>query len=884
MNLAATPDLTSVLQARTPGLTITQSSGTPGTSSRIRIRGSNSVSLANEPLIIIDGVRAENNTNALNLGVGGQTTSRFDDINPEDIEHIEVIKGPAASALYGTAASNGVIQITTKRGRSGSTQWRMFGQYGQLNDETNYPSNYFNIGTTLAGGAFAGSCTNDRATLGQCKQGTVASFDPIKFYDVQKTGNDRNFGVSTTGGSDIAQYFISGDLQRGQGVSQPNQTHGFSLRTNVTAQLKQNVNATITANYVQRDIGLPRNDNNIFGVMGNVLLGHAFNCAPPNPPVQCNGDTLSRGFYSAPPSTFYYTTQAQDTKRFVGGANTTWQVLPWLTAVGQAGMDVDNTYDQSLTPANVVTFINQGLIDGARAQFRLQNLVYSTQGSLNAIHALPFGNIGTTTTVGAQYINEQLHTTSASGTQLVPGTGSLATAGANKIINESNQTVITVGGFGREQLAWRDRLFITGSFRADENSAFGKNFSLAYYPAVSGSWVVSEEPFFKNSKILNQSWLGQIRLRSAFGVSGQKPGFRQADTYLNGVAVTDKGSTELTAVIIGGTGNPDLKPEKSAETEFGADIGLFHDYLNLAYTHYHKITSDALIARTLAPSLGVSQTQFVNLGEVYNAGNELQADLKVLDRRNLAFDVSANGSTNTNRLNKLGKGIPPISLNGGEQWHKEGYTLGGFWQPEIISYKDLDGNGILSRVNCKGQAVVVGGPACEVVLSDTNRFKGSVLPTREVNITPTLTLFKNLRLSTLINYRGGMYVYNNTEEFRCTASGFNNCSAVNDPKAPLEDQAAAIARLMGSSWGYIQKADFTKLREASAALTLPNSWAHRINAEKIVWSVAGRNLHTWSKYKGFDPELNSLAANFNNSDFLTQPPLRQWTTRFDVSF
>src|SRR4029077_5296971 len=197
---------------------------------------------------------------------------------------------------------------------------------------------------------------NDRATLGQCKQGTVASFDPIKFYDVQKTGNDRNFGVSTTGGSDIAQYFISGDLQRGQGVAQPNQTHGFSLRTNVTAQLRQNVNTTVTANYVQRDIGLPRNDNNIFGVMGNVLLGHAFNCAPPSPPPQCNGDTLSRGFYSAPPSTFYYTTQAQDTKRFVGGANTPWQVLPWLTAGGQAGMDVDNTYDQSLTPANVVTF------------------------------------------------------------------------------------------------------------------------------------------------------------------------------------------------------------------------------------------------------------------------------------------------------------------------------------------------------------------------------------------------------------------------------------------------------------------------------------------------------------------------------------------------
>jgi hypothetical protein len=130
-----------------------------------------------------------------------------------------------------------------------------------------------------------------------------------------------------------------------------------------------------------------------------------------------------------------------------------------------------------------------------------------------------------------------------------------------------------------------------------------------------------------------------------------------------------------------------------------------------------------------------------------------------------------------------------------------------------------------------------------------------------------------------------MYLYNNTEEFRCTSSAFNNCPEVNDPKAPLDLQAAAIARLEGSSWGYIQDASFTKLREASATWTLPKSVAAKMNSQSVMLTLAGRNLHTWTKYKGFDPELNYVAPNgFTTVDFLTQPPVRMWTLRLDVNF
>lgn len=873
VSLAAEPNLTSALAAKTPGLTITQGMGTAGTSSRIRIRGANSVSLSNEPLLIVDGVRVDNSTASLgnNIFTGGASISRFDDINPEDVESIEVLKGPAASALYGTAAANGVIQITTKRGRSGKTTWRAFGQYGSQFDPTSYPANYYNIGFKPGTDTvYSASCTMDRASLGFCDQGTLASFNPEKYYNVFTHGSVKTYGLSASGGSDAAQYFISGDVDRQVGAVPINHTHNVSLRANISAHFSPKLNATFTTNYVDRDVRLPDNDNDIYGPLGNILLGRAFNCAPETSPLpaQCRGDTISRGFYSALPSTFYIRDQHQYAKRFVGGATATWQPLSWLSGVGQAGLDINNLLEEGYWPSNVVTWINQSLIDGNMTQYRRQQPNYSTQGSLTATHTF-LNDLSTSTSAGAQYVNEQQHYTYATVRQLIPGTRSLATGSAGKDVGENNQTIITVGGYVREQLGWKDRAFLTGSLRADENSAFGKDFKLAWYPALSASWVISEEPFLRDRSWVTKGILSQLRLRSSYGQSGQRPGFRQADTYFSGVSII-QGPTELPAVVVGGTGNPDLKPEISTEYEVGFDANFFDNRLGIIYTHYSKTTRDALIARVLAPSLGVSTQQYVNLGRVFNAGNEFSVTGTPVDVHNARFDLTLTGSTLTNRLQELGKDIAPIVT--GTQRHVEGYPLGGYWTQRINSYKDANGDGILTRD--------------EVDVTSDVQYEGSSLPTFELTVTPTLTLFRDLRLSALVQHRGGNLVYNNTEEFRCTTSAFSNCRAVNDPTAPLADQAAVIAYLKSAShWGFIQPGDFTKLREVSATYTLPKVISGRMGMSNASLTLAGRNLHTWTKYKGFDPEVNYLQnSNFNVIDFLTQVPFRQYVARLDVSF
>jgi TonB-linked SusC/RagA family outer membrane protein len=873
--LAATPTLTAALQGKEAGLTITSSSGTPGASSRVRIRGANSISLNNDPLLIIDGVRVDNNSNASSLGVGGQTISRFDDINPEEIESIEVLKGPAASALYGTAAANGVLQVTTKRGRSGRTAWRSYVDYGQMWDPTNYPDNYYVMGTNVSTGKlYNGSCTLDRRTSNQCTPDSTFTFNPISHYGVLETGNQVNYGLSAAGGADVAQYYVAGDIQRAQGIVDPNKTHNVSLRANINAQLRPNLTATFTSNYIDRAVNFPINDNNIYGVVPAGILGHAYDCSPGatgGTAVLCGTDTLSRGFYSRPPSTFFFQHNLQSINRFIGGTNVTWQPLSWLTGVVVGGLDIDNSLDQSVTPSNIVTDINSTLAQGSVTEYRRQIPTYSASGTLTARRSLT-STLASNTLIGTQYINEQNHFTQAFGRNLVPGTGSLAGATAGAAVNDNNQTVITVGAYGNEQLAWRDRMFLTAGLRADRNSAFGTQVDWAYYPSASLSWVISEEDFVREHA---PSWLDQVRLRSAYGQSGQRPAFRQAETYLNSSAVA-QGSTELPAVVIGGTGNTKLQPEISIEDEFGFDASFLNNKIGAQFTHYHKVTRDALVAAVLAPSLGVSNTQFVNLGRNLNTGNELTLNVVPLDMRNgLHFDVSFAGSTNHNRLLNLG-GQPPIVFN--PQRHTEGYPLGSYFQQKY-TYADENGDHIISRD--------------ELTLNpDTTaagEFIGPVLPTRQLAITPTLR-YKLFQLGALIDTRGGNYLYNDTEEFRCTSSAFQNCKAVSDPSAPLDDQAAALAKSVGAtSAGYIQPAGFTKIREVSATVNLPSRLVARSRFSNVALTVAGHNLKTWTSYKGYDPEVQGSSSTsatgiFSYIDFLTQPPLRTWTARLDFSF
>ena len=848
---SATPNMASLLNARAPGVTVIQAGGTTGTSQRIRIRGANSVNLSNEPLLIIDGVRVNNSANSFSIGVGGQSTSRLNDVNFEDIENLEILKGPAASALYGTAAANGVIQITTKRGRAGATRWNTYVEQGTLNDPTNYPFNYGNFNRQY-GGAVSCFLADQYVPnpAGGCSADSLAKFSPIKASNPFRTGYHQRYGASAGGGTDAVQYFLSGDLEMEDGVYRNNGLQQINLRSNVNASLRPDLNTGVTIGYVTSDLQLPQNDNNNLGIIGGALLGSAVTNA-------------QLGYFTRRPDSLYFLRVGQGIERFTIGANPVYNPLSWLRFNGTFGYDVLNRDDHQVLPPNRITNNGNNRI-GYRTRNKYQIFNYTANASGTATRSIT-PDFLSTTTLGAQFQRDNFTSVQAFGRNLLAGTGSLAGTASNFSVGEDNIDTRTLGFLASEQIGFRDRLFLTGTIRGDRNSSFGKDFGFVNYPSASLSYVISEEPFFPKT-----DWVSSLRLRSAYGQSGVQPGSRDAVVYYNEAAVAVNG-VETAGFTIAGLGRKDLRPEVSAEFEAGFEAGFAGDRASLEATYYNKKSRDALIQRNLPPSAGTVLSRYENIGSVQNKGLELGLNGSILRMDNLTWDGTVNASWNQNKLVKLGKGVDPIifGLGGDTQKHIAGKPLGSYYQ-RPVTYDDANHNGVIEYN--------------EYTVGDTNVYLGNPLPRREISVNSTVLLYKWVKLYALLDHKGGYYNYNATESFRCGV--VVNCAALYVPGTPLRQQAAALAYLnKGTRAGYIEKADFVKLREVAVTFLAPADWARIAHTRELSLTFSGRNLHTWTRYSGFDPEIiSATAGNFSTSDFLSQPPIRYYTVRLNANF
>ncbi len=870
-DLATAQSPSQLLTGRAPGVDVATSGGTVGSGSRIRIRGANSLSLSNEPIIIIDGIRFnnavgnDNTSGATTLGVGGQVPSRFNDINPEDIERIDILKGPAAAALYGTAAASGVIQVTTKRGRNSKPRWSGFAETGSIRDVTTYPGNFAQVGPTTAGNRTT-NCNLDSQTRGLCTPtaDSLVSLSPLEKYSPFVDGFRGAYGLNVLGGSDAASYYLGGNYDRQQGVFSASKDERLGGRANLTAQLRQNWNVQFGLGYTADHVRFPQNDNNTLGIVSAALLGRAFDDSVAG--KACTPGPCGHGYLNGllPQFTENGIFTRQDVQRFENSLNTTYNATSWLSATGVFGLDFLNRYDNELIVPNMVPF--GSLPQGQRSSNPYQIFNYTANETVSANWS-PWDKFKTTTTAGAQFNKELVRGTRAFGANLLAGTGSLSGTAARFGVGETNTDNKTYGLLLREELAYADKLFLSAGLRNDKNSAFGQNFGSIVYPSFQASYVISEESFFPKNEFLSS-----LRLRAADGQSGRQPNFRDAITFFNAQTVSVNGTDVPGITATGaGTGNPNLRPERSTEYEFGADLGFFNNRVSAEVTHYNKKTSDLLIAVPLAPTLGLTTTQFQNQGKMLNRGWEYSLTTKVLDVSPAALDVTVTGSTLHNEVLTLGqlpngKPLQKIVVNT-QQQHRPGYAAGGYWQ-KSLSYNDANNDGLIART--------------EVTLSDTAVYLGNTLPGRQFSISPTLTLFQRIRISALFDHKGDFKLFNNTARFRCS---FGNCRAANDRTASLADQAAAIAIPLGTDAGFIENGDFTKLRELSVTFNAPERFARGFGGRDLSLIIAGRNLKTWTNYKGFDPEVNSSpGANFTTQDFLTLPPSRTWTARVNVTF
>lgn len=856
-----------LLTARTPGVQVLPGNMT-GAGSRVRIRGISSLSLSNEPIYIIDGIRMESSTNSTAIGVGGTTPSRVGDLNPEEIESIEVIRGPSAATLYGTDAANGVIVITTKRGRVGRPQWTAYVEQGLVYDNHDWPAGFYSFArdaddeleTCYNYLVAAGDCTRDSTFVGN--PATNDSLTPLS------TGHRQQYGLQVAGGSDMVRYFVSGEWEKELGLlemptagrnrleaegvnildewNRPNTVRRASGRANLDVSLSPKADLTVSTNYIALEQRFPQSDNNVNG-WGPTLFG----------------STSEGGYGFFDPADAFQDETWQDVDRLIGQIGTNVRPTSWLALRGNFGLDYTSRVDQELcrfgTCADFGTN-REGFKEDTRTNFYQYTADVAATGTFQVTPEM-----NSRTTVGVQFFRNLFDQNSAEGDQLPPGatqTSAAAVLDAGESTNDSR----TLGAFIEESVAWQDKLFVTGALRTDRNSAFGRDFSAVYYPKLSVSYVISNEAWFPQPV-----WLNQFRLRSAYGSSGRQPDPNDAAQFFSTIT-TRLDAAESPGIVFNALGNPELKPERSTELELGADGTFWDNRVSAEFTYYHKDSRDALINRVLPPSLGIGATsRLENLGQVVNQGVEGLLNVQLIQQPSFGWDVTLNGSHNTNELVELGKDIPPII--GTTIREIEGYPLFGYWE-RPFTYADEDGDGLISEN--------------EISVGDTAVFLGSSIPRTEIAFVNGFEFWhRRFRLQALIDYKGGHRLYNNTERFRCVDAA--NCAGIGDPNASLFEQARAVAARVGEGGtertlaGYIEDASFIRFRELSLTFTAPPEWASSLGGRSLNITLAGRNLGFITDYTGLDPESNYGQDNVP-SDFLTQPPPSYVTLRVNIGF
>lgn len=833
-----------LLAGRSPGVSVQFTGGTVGSGTKIRVRGASSLAVSNEPIVYVDGTRVNVDPTNLSVGTGNQETGALN-ISPENIESIEVLKGASAATLYGTEAANGVIRIETKSGAGvdQGTRWRFWAEGGLQTEPNQYPPNFQAVGQ---GGD---ACPLTSAAAGLCTQSDLQTFNLLENQETTpfSTGHRYQAGGSAQGQVEGLNFFTSGQYEFSQGVyGEENELDDVSMRGNFGGQLSEDINLNVNTGYESRNVVLPQNDNNTLGVLPQALLG----------------GPSEDGWFALTPEQIAEIDTRQEAEQFTGSANLDWTPTDWMTVHATGGMDIGNNKDQQLFPVGAIPFGRDIL--GLRVSNSILHQNYTAEGFVRS--NLPVSDeIQSRTTLGTQYFVEMQRGVYATGEEIVPGTNSVATA-ATTTATEATSESRTLGLFLQQRFSWRNRLFVTGGLRVDDNSAFGTDFGRVWYPSANVSWVMSEEPWFDAG-----DWLDEFRVRGAFGQSGNQPGTTDAVRYLDGVAVTSPAGSDAVGVTFEGAnlGNPSLEPERTTEFEGGLEASMFGGRLTLSGTYYHSETSDVLVQRTIAPSLGVTDERFVNLAKVRNEGVEGQISGLLLNLEPARLNLNLTGSYNDNTLVELGENVSPIDL-GFVQRHAEGRPLGGYWDEPIQSYEDENGDGIISP--------------SEVTVGDTLAYIDEATPPLELSASPTLTLFDRVRVNSLWEARLGHSLHNNTASFRC---GLANSRFRHDPGSPLEKQAACVGTAFrNTEAGFVQDADFLRLREVSVNVSAPRAWAQRLlGVNSLSLTLSGRNLGVWTEYDGIDPEVNQFgAANFASSAFLTQPPLRYWNARINVSF
>ena len=893
-----------LLRGAVAGVVVTQSSGRPGASSSVRIRGGNSITAGNEPLYVVDGILIYNDNSNSSAGVSfaGASLNVLSTINPADIESIEVLKDASATAIYGSRGANGVVIITTKKGTKGQDNISYQGYFGFQNISKKLD---------LMNASQWARLRNDvQGSIGQAPSFSDAQIEAFKTsgnYDWQSAAFRtaapvQNHQLSFSGGDERSRYAISAGYFDQEGIVLGSDFKRISLRVNYEKNYSQTFKFGVNANYsnsVSNGVGTTGNGRTPNPLVSVVLT------APVVPIKNEDGSynvtnniyaTSVNGYVPNPINDLENTINETKINRILTSLFGEYKISKKLTAKVAVSGDVLSTKQNYYAPSHTTT--GAGTKGLASVGDRLVSSVLN-ENTLNY-----------NTTFGEN------HKFSALGGYTLQYTqGEIVNAGANTFINDNNTSDALQDGvavkpyseayesvlkswLARVNYSYRGKYNLTLSARADGSSRFGSESLWGYFPSAGFSWNITDEEFANNIKGITEA-----KLRITAGTTGNQ----EIGNYLSlasmGSVNYSFGGTLYTGLAPTRLANPDLKWEKTDQYNLGLDLSLLDRKINFVFDVYYKKTNDLLISVPVPLTSGYA-TVLQNIGGVENKGIEIGLTTENIKTENFSWNSNIVFSANRNKVVSIGNGVNqffPVVPNGSLLQQqpvtvKVGLPLGTFWgyrtngifqtqeeintQPKINSlantkvgdrkYVDANGDGVITALD-KGD-----------LGSSQPKFVGSFSNTISYNDF-------DLNFSFQGSYGGKIFNALN-QQLEISTLGTNAAATLED-RWTTTNPGNEVPRASSSPLGivserYVEDASFLRLKLITLGYTLPKSVSKKLGTKSVKFYVSAENLITWTKYTGYDPEVSSYEQNnlYPGIDFGSYPNSKTFISGLNVTF
>lgn len=889
--IASTPvtGVNQMLQGRVAGVQVSANNGTPGAGINFRIRGSNSINASNEPLYVIDGVFVDNREN-ISTSIGGQAQSNpLSDINPSDIEDIQVLKDANATAIYGSLGANGVVLITTKRGKLGESSkinfnttqgWaNAYKKFDLLDGPTqDLLSNESKYNTAVDAALAAGK---DPATVAQIAPNPAYqnTYDRIDY--LFRTARNKSYDGSIIGGGEKTSYFVSFGYTDQQSIVKPSGFSRYSGRINLDNKVTDKLKVGTTVSIARTYRNISSNDNNAKGVINSAIFTRTY-----LPVFNEDGSYAAWGSFDNSNALIDHLNNNAIGFRVIANGYAEYSFLPELKLRSSWSIDNNTMSEKNYTN----TYITAGkATNGAAAAYENQGQTLLNEQVLTYVKSFGESRKHAINALVGNTINYSLNQlTAATGTGFATNNLKDISVAAITTGSSSRAEARLISFFGKTTYTYNNKYTADLSLRADGSSKFGANRKWGYFPSAGVTWRAAEEDFIKD---LN--FFSNLTLRSSIGLSGNQNGignYAALGLWSSGANYLGLAGTQPSQLA-----NPDLTWETTRQVNAGIDIGILKNKISLTADYYNKYTYDLLLDVPV-PNRSGFETFLQNYGAVRNSGFELGINTVNFDRNDFRWTTNFNISWNKNKIEKLASDITLGASGRNTSILREGYSINSFYLYKQLYVDPQTGNAVYDDVNGDGK-----------ITTADRQIVGKALPDFSGGLTNNLS-YKNFDFNFFIFFTKGNSVLNMQDFFMVhggtqASIGFlprqldrwqkpgdvtdipRMTTFRDDPTANNSSANNYVGNVASLSSRYLQDASFIRLKNVSFGYNLPSATAEKIGFKKVRAYVQLSNVFTITNYNGLDPEVSATGGNQNTAgyDWATTPQPRTFQLGVQVT-